>query len=67
MLLSHKLGELVNHLQPDYPVAAYLSVVRFATNAYVQFAGFSDVAIGLSLLIGIRCRRILSRRFWHPT
>ncbi len=55
MLLSHKLGELVNHLQPDYPsVAAYLSVVRFATNAYVQFAGFSDVAIGLSLLIGIR-------------
>lgn len=54
-LLTAKLGQLIDHLQLDHPaLATYVSVVRFATNAYVQFAGFSDIAIGLSLLIGIR-------------
>ncbi|GAB4040284.1 MBOAT family O-acyltransferase [Spirosoma gilvum] len=55
MLITTKLGHLIPQLQPHHPaLATYLSVVRFATNAYVQFAGFSDIAIGLSLLVGIR-------------
>ncbi|MBN8821849.1 MULTISPECIES: MBOAT family O-acyltransferase [unclassified Spirosoma] len=55
LLLTDKLAQFIHHLQAHHPsVATYLSVIRFATNAYVQFAGFSDVAIGLSLLIGIR-------------
>lgn len=35
-------------------LAAYADAVLFAVNAYVQFAGFSDIAIGLSLLLGFR-------------
>lgn len=55
MLLTNKLAQIIFTLQPNHPsLASYLSLIRFATNAYIQFAGFSDVAIGLSLLIGIR-------------
>lgn len=54
-LLTDKLGRLIDNLRPDHPaLATYLGIWRFALNAYVQFAGFSDVAIGLSLLLGFR-------------
>lgn len=39
---------------PDTWLRTYLQAFRFAGNAYVQFAGFSDIAIGLSLLFGFR-------------
>lgn len=32
----------------------YLESLRFVFNAYFQFAGFSDIAIGISLLMGYR-------------
>lgn len=32
----------------------YLETLRFVFNAYFQFAGYSDIAIGLSLLMGYR-------------
>lgn len=67
MLLTVRLGDLIIYLQPDHPaLATYLSVVRFAVNAYVQFAGFSDVAIGLSLLIGIRVQENFQSPFLAP-
>ena len=67
LLLTAKLGHLIIYLQPDHSaLATYLSVVRFAVNAYVQFAGFSDVAIGLSLLIGIRVQENFQSPFLAP-
>lgn len=35
-------------------LATYTGAIVFTVNAYVQFAGFSDIAIGLSLLLGFR-------------
>lgn len=32
----------------------YLETLRFVFNAYFQFAGYSDIAIGISLLMGYR-------------
>lgn len=40
----------INHLWS----ATYLSTIKFAANAYIQFSGYSDVAIGLSLLFGFK-------------
>lgn len=33
---------------------SYLETLRFVFNAYFQFAGYSDIAIGISLLMGYR-------------
>ncbi|TDG35895.1 MBOAT family protein [Pedobacter changchengzhani] len=52
-LLSIKLDSFSNSLVHDHLwFAQYLQMFKFAANSYVQFAGYSDVAIGLSLLFG---------------
>lgn len=38
----------------DQPFRFYLETMAFTGNAYVQFAGFSDLAIGMGLFWGIR-------------
>ena len=54
-LLTNKLGHLITSLAPAHPaLATYLGIVKFAANAYVQFAGYSDIAIGLGLAMGFR-------------
>jgi len=35
-------------------LAAYLGLLRYGANLYLQFSGYSDLAIGLALLAGIR-------------
>ena len=45
---TSKLGE--GHLW----LKAYLETVTVVLNAYFQFAGYSDIAIGISLLLGFR-------------
>jgi alginate O-acetyltransferase complex protein AlgI len=52
-LFNMKLTELALHSNP-YLLKLYLDVVAFTGNAYCQFAGFSDLAIGLGLIWGIR-------------
>lgn len=54
-LITMKLTHVINNL-PDNQLwlRTYLNSVKFVLNAYFQFAGFSDVAIGLSLLLGVR-------------
>lgn len=54
-LFSYKLNNFALGLEDSQLwLATYLKMFRFAANAYVQFAGFSDVAIGLSLLFGFK-------------
>ena len=38
----------------DIWLKTYLETIRFILNGYFQFAGYSDIAIGLSLLLGFR-------------
>lgn len=53
-LISYHLLNYVHSLPPDSWWATYLDAFRFTANAYFQFAGFSDVAVGLSALMGYR-------------
>jgi alginate O-acetyltransferase complex protein AlgI len=54
-LVASQLGGWIETLRPDHPVLGeYLGVVRYGLNSYLQFAGFSDVAIGFALLLGYR-------------
>lgn len=55
-ILSDRCVALVKWLDSiNYTwLATYTDVLRFTINAYFQFAGYSDIAIGLSLLLGFR-------------
>lgn len=66
-LLTEKGGAVVVALQPDHSaLAAYLGAWRFVLNAYAQFAGYSDVAIGLALLVGFRVPENFNAPFVAP-
>jgi alginate O-acetyltransferase complex protein AlgI len=54
-LITMKLAQLIEIL-PTQSVwlKTYLESFKFVFNAFFMFSGYSDVAIGLSLLIGIR-------------
>jgi alginate O-acetyltransferase complex protein AlgI len=67
VLLTEKAGGLLLDLQPHHPaLAIYLGAGRFVANAYVQFAGYSDVAIGLALLVGFRIPENFNAPFLAP-
>lgn len=52
-LISIKLQSQVDILSLSHPsLAAYLDCVRYGLNLYLQFSGYSDVAIGFALLLG---------------
>ena len=54
-LLSHKITNYnIDHFEQATWLFAYIKMFTFTANAYFQFAGYSDVAIGLSLLFGFR-------------
>ena len=59
-LLSNLLPKAIDKL--DGMAYAYCESVRFVANTYFQFAGFSDVAIGLAAMGGIR----VMENFNHP-
>jgi len=62
-LFVFKLNNFIFSIQADHPwLADYLQVVKFVGNAYVQFAGYSDVAIGLSMLLGFK----ITENFNYP-
>jgi alginate O-acetyltransferase complex protein AlgI len=52
-LFNFKLTELGLHTH-HLALRLYLEIVGFTCNAYCQFAGYSDMAIGLGLVWGIR-------------
>ncbi|WP_350121207.1 MBOAT family O-acyltransferase [Imperialibacter sp.] len=54
-LISNGLYKFIFNLGEEYKwMASYLDCIRYAANSYFQFAGYSDIAIGISLLMGIR-------------
>mgnify|MGYP000630960753 CR=1 FL=1 len=54
-LINNRLNNFIETLSDDYIwIATYLKVFKFSANAYIQFAGYSDVAIGISLLFGFK-------------
>ncbi|MGJ7033730.1 MBOAT family O-acyltransferase [Niabella hirudinis] len=55
-IFSYKIQQLTENkiIAADGWLANYLSVIRFPMNAYFQFAGYSDIAIGLSAIMGFR-------------
>jgi alginate O-acetyltransferase complex protein AlgI len=54
-LVSIRLAELVAGLPPEQgSLAAYLSMIQHGLNGYLQFSGYSDIAIGFALLLGYR-------------
>ncbi|CAM1365000.1 MBOAT family O-acyltransferase [Tenacibaculum xiamenense] len=54
-LISTKLNNyvLINLNKEDWGFN-YLNTIKFYLNAYFQFAGYSDIAIGLALLFGFK-------------
>jgi alginate O-acetyltransferase complex protein AlgI len=54
-IINNKLNSFIRSLSDDSIwLATYLKVFKYAANAYIQFAGYSEVAIGLSLLFGFK-------------
>jgi D-alanyl-lipoteichoic acid acyltransferase DltB (MBOAT superfamily) len=55
-LISERGGALMDMLEEKgyLWLSTYVDVVRYIANSYMQFAGFSDIAIGLALLMGYR-------------
>ena len=55
-LLTSRLSNWVDYYEhlEKWRLAAYLDSLQFTLNAYVQFSGYSAVAIGLSALMGFR-------------
>lgn len=54
-LLSIKFHFFIDGLSSESLwLKTYLEIVRKTLNAYFQFAGFSDIAIGLALLMGFK-------------
>lgn len=55
-LINTKVDEFTYYLENIgfSKTALYIDIIAFTTNSYLQFSGFSDVAIGLSALFGFR-------------
>ena len=54
-LLTSKAPAFITNLDASHVwLKAYLETVTMVLNAYFQFAGYSDIAIGIALLLGFR-------------
>jgi alginate O-acetyltransferase complex protein AlgI len=54
-IFSSRLPYYISKIQIDQPwLANYLDSLCYTGNSYMQFAGYSDIAIGISMLLGIR-------------
>ncbi|MEZ5042262.1 MAG: MBOAT family O-acyltransferase [Saprospiraceae bacterium] len=55
LLISKKMAEYIAPLEAQHLwLATYLNAIKSTLNTYFQFAGFSDIAIGLALLVGFK-------------
>jgi len=61
-LFSIKMPQLAQYVDST-AVKVYIETVAFTCNAYVQFAGFSDLAVGMGLIWGIRVMENFNRPF----
>ena len=54
-LVNAKLSTLIQSLGDDQSwIVNYLECFQYTANSYLQFAGYSDVAVGFSMLFGLR-------------
>ena len=54
-VVSQGLDTIVREFSPHHPSASvYLSIIKNGLNGYLQFSGYSDVAVGFGLLLGYR-------------
>jgi alginate O-acetyltransferase complex protein AlgI len=54
-VVSQGLAAIVTDLDASHPSASiYLSIVQNGLNGYLQFSGYSDIAIGFGMLLGYR-------------
>lgn len=54
-LLSAKIPAIIANIDASHEwLKTYVEMVSMVLNAYFQFAGYSDIAIGISLLLGFR-------------
>lgn len=60
-LFTNQGGKLVE-MADNSGAKVYLGMMSFTGNAYTQFAGFSDLAIGMGMLWGVR----IIENFNHP-
>ena len=60
-LFTNKFHEWANTIDVPF-LKNYVRLIAFTGNAYMQFAGYSDLAIGMGLLWGIR----VMENFNHP-
>ena len=54
VLLANVLGELVTTISEVTIVSSWLKAIGFTMQIYFDFSGYSDMAIGLGLMIGFR-------------
>lgn len=66
-LVSIRMAGWVADLAPPHSgLGHYLECLLFALNVYFQFSGFSDVAIGLGLLLGFHLMENFNAPFLAP-
>ncbi|MGH6917208.1 MAG: MBOAT family O-acyltransferase [Geminicoccaceae bacterium] len=54
-VLGQGLSSVVVDLHASYPAASnYLAILQNGLNGYLQFSGYSDIAIGFGMLLGYR-------------
>lgn len=54
-LVSNRLAHFAAGLGPEHEaLGAYVTMLRQGLNGYLQFSGYSDIAIGCGLLLGYR-------------
>ena len=54
VLLANVLGEFIKSLVVDTVLSSYLKPILFTLQIYFDFSGYSDMAIGLGLILGFR-------------
>lgn len=53
-LIAQKIGPRIENIDSSSIAFHYLDSLRYGADLYFRFAGYSDVAIGLALMIGFR-------------
>jgi alginate O-acetyltransferase complex protein AlgI len=78
-VVSIRFAQWVAENHPrDTALGEYFDCLRYAANLYLQFSGFSDIAIGFGLMLGFRIAENFDRPFlaanigdfwnrWHMT
>lgn len=66
-LVSTKFHEVIESIGRKHTaLKAYYSCIEYGLNLYFQFAGYSDIAIGLAMILGYKMSENFSNPFLKP-